>query len=114
MRTCEIDLVPVRGEPSTIRLERHFEFQMLGIGYFHSEWGHGVWKGELEVGGDRWPLPVSDPVAPHHVHVQTVVTAHTWGGLGEHTGLGVLETLAIGRHVPTRLEGLFDGAPAAD
>jgi hypothetical protein len=110
-RSCEIDLVPARGEPSTIRLERHFDFPMLGIGYSHPEWAHGVWKGELATGGDRWSLPVDDPVAPHHVHIQSVVSARTSGGLGEQTGLGVLEQLAIGRHVPTGLEGLFDGAP---
>jgi len=108
LASCEIDLVPRHGEPSTVRLERHFDFHMLGIGYFHPEWSHGVWKGELEVGGDRWSLPVPDPDALHHIHVQSVVTARTTGGLGEHTGLGVLEQLAIGRHVPTGLEGLID------
>ena len=34
------------------------------------------------------------------------------GGLGEHEGIGILEQLAIGRHVPTGLEGIFDGYSA--
>ncbi len=55
---------PWVGEPSTIRLEPLFDFQMLGIGYGHPEWAHGVWKGELVVGGDRWDLPIDDPTAP--------------------------------------------------
>lgn len=105
----EIDLASSADRSSTIRLEPLYDFQMLGLGYIHPEWGHGVWKGELEVGGERWALPVDDPLSPHHVHIQTVVKATTMGDLGEHEGLGVLEQLAIGRHVPSGLEGLFDG-----
>ena len=107
--TFEIDLVPWSGEPSTIVLEPLFDFHMLGIGYTHPEWSHGVWKGESAVGGDRWDLPVDDPTAPQHVHVQTIVKATTSGGLGPHEGLGILEQLAIGRHTPSGLDGLFDG-----
>ena len=105
----EIDLIPWVGEPSTLRLEPLFHFHMLGIGYGHREWGHGVWKGELAVDGDRWGLPVATPNAPEHVHIQAMVRATTSGGLGEHEGIGILEQLAIGRHVPTALDGLFDG-----
>ena len=105
----EIVMTPWKGEPTTIRLEPLFHFHMLGLGYFHPEWGHGVWKGELAVGGERWDLPVDDPNAPHHVHIQAIVKATTSGGLGEHEGLGILEQLAIGRHTPTGLEGLFEG-----
>ncbi len=61
------------------------------------------------VGGERWDLPVDDLTAPHHVHVQSIVRATTSGALGEHEGIGILEQLAIGRHVPTGLEGIFDG-----
>lgn len=105
----EIDLVPWEGEPSTITLEPIFDFHMLGIGYTHPEWSHGVWKGELEVGGDRWNLPVESMTAPQHVHIQTIVKATTKGGLGVHEGLGILEQFAIGRHTPSGLSGLFDG-----
>lgn len=109
MASFELDLVPAAGEPSVVTLEPLFDFHMLGLGYGHSEWGHGVWKGELAVGGERWDLPVDDPVTPHHVHVQTIVRATSSGGLGENVGLGILEQLAVGRHVPTALEGAFDG-----
>jgi hypothetical protein len=105
----EIDLVPWKGEPSTVLIEPRFDFQMLGVGYSHPEWGHGVWKGELATAGDRWPLPVPDPLALEHLHVQTVVSATTSGGLGEHEGVGVLEQFVIGRHTPTGLEGFADG-----
>ena len=105
----ELVMTPWDGETSTIRLEPLFEFHMSGLGYLSPEWSHGVWKGELAVGGERWELPVDDPVAPHNDHVQSIVRATTSGGLGDHSGLGVLEQLAIGRHDPTGLEGIFDG-----
>jgi hypothetical protein len=105
----ELVMTPWDGEASTIRLEPLFEFHMSGLGYLSPEWSHGVWKGELAVGGERWELPVADPVAPHNVHVQSIVRATTSGGLGDHSGLGVLEQLAIGRHDPTGLGGIFDG-----
>jgi hypothetical protein len=106
----ELDLIPWTGEPSSMLLEPLFDFHMMGLGYTHPEWGHGVWKGELEVGGDRWDLPVDDMTAPQHVHIQTLVTATTSGAVGIHEGLGVLEQFVVGRHDPSGLTGLFDGA----
>jgi hypothetical protein len=105
----QVDLTPWEGAASTVTLEPLFEFHMSGLGYLHPEWGHGVWQGELVVDGERWDLPVADPTAPHHVHVQSIVRATTSGAIGEHRGLGVLEQLAIGRHDPTGLSGVFDG-----
>jgi hypothetical protein len=105
----ELVMTPWEGDASTIRLEPLFEFHMSGLGYLSPDWSHGVWKGELAVGGERWDLPVTDVLAPHHIHVQSIVRATTSGPLGEHQGLGVLEQLAIGRHAPTGLEGIFDG-----
>jgi hypothetical protein len=99
------------GEPSTIRLEPLFEFHMAGLGYLHPEWGHGVWKGELEVAGERWDLPVAEPTAFDRVHVQAIVRATTSGAIGEHEGIGVLEQLALGRHDPSGFGGMLDGAP---
>ncbi len=107
--TCEIDMVPWTGEPSTVTLEPLFDFHMLGIGYTHPEWSHGIWKGELEVGGDRWDLPVDDLTLPHHSHIQTIVKATTSGAVGTHEGLGVLEQFVVGRHDPSGLSGVFDG-----
>jgi hypothetical protein len=107
--TFTVDLTPWEGATSTVTLEPLFEFHMSGLGYLHPEWSHGVWHGELVVDGERWDLPVADPTAPHHVHVQSVVRATTSGAIGEHSGLGVLEQLAIGRHDPTGLTGIFDG-----
>lgn len=107
--TCRINMQPYAGESTTITLEPLFDFHMLGLGYTHPEWSHGVWKGELAVGGDRWDLPVENMTAPQHVHVQTIVKATTSGAAGVHEGLGVLEAFVVGRHDPSGLTGLFDG-----
>lgn len=107
---CEIDLVDRDGATSCVRLEPLYHFQMLGIGYGHPEWSHGVWKGELAVGGDRWTLPVDEPTSPFHTHIQAICRAtHRGPDGGEVRGLGILEQFVIGEHLPTGLHGLFDG-----
>ena len=99
-----------RDEEVTLEFEPVRHFQMFGLGYMHPEWTHGAWKGELAVGGDRFPLPVADPTAPHHIHVQTLsrVTCHRPSGVS--TGTGVLETLVLGPHGPSGFTDLFDPA----
>ena len=95
-------------------MEMSFEpilhFQMSGLGYLHPEWGHGFWKGELEVSADRFVLPVNDPLSPHYLHVQTLshVVCRTSSGQS-HRGIGVLETLVIGVHSPSGFSGMTDG-----
>jgi hypothetical protein len=107
---CEIDLISWNDDVTTVRLEPVFNFQMLGIGYGHPEWSHGVWKGELEVGADRWRLPVDDPSALHHLHVQALCRATlTQPGGTVHRGTGILEQFVIGEHRPSGLTGLADG-----
>jgi hypothetical protein len=105
-RTASLTFTPWNEEPSTIELEPMLTFQMLGLGYFHPEWPHGVWKGESASAVDELVLAELDPAEPQHTHVQQLVWA-TWG---DRTGVGVLEQLAIGDHEPSGLHGLFDGA----
>ncbi len=106
---AEIDLA-VAGERLTVRLDPLYEFQMLGIGYLHPEWGHGAWKGELAVGGTRLLLPVDDPLAIQHVHVQALCRAELHGpGYDGVVGMGVLEQLVIGPHQPSGFAALNDG-----
>jgi len=102
----EVDLAMADGALHTVRLDPIVEFQMLGIGYLHPQWGHGCWKGELAVTGERWALPVADVLAPQHLHVQALCRAR----LGDRVGVGVLEQLVLGPHQPSGMSGLFDGA----
>jgi hypothetical protein len=92
------------GEEHLTRLTPLATFPMRGIGYFHPEWAHGVWRGEREVGGSHWRVADLDPAAPENVHVQQLVRAECDG----QVGIGVFESLMIGAHAPLGLTGLFD------
>lgn len=105
-RHATLHLAPWNAEAEPIELEPILDFQMLGIGYFHPEWPHGVWKGESASGADEWRLDELDPASPQHTHVQQLVRAR-WG---DRVGIGVLEQLVIGDHHPSGLRGFFDGA----
>lgn len=101
-----LTLRPAGGEAVAVELEPILDFQMLGIGYLHPEWGHGMWKGEEAVGVESWRLDELDPLAPQHLHVQQLVRVR----IGEEAGTGVLEQLVIGPHQPSGFTGLADGA----
>jgi hypothetical protein len=103
---AELALRPLDGEPLVVELEPLLDFQMLGLGYLHPEWGHGMWKGEEAVGVESWRPADLDPLAPQHLHVQQLCRAR----LGDRTGLGVLEQLVIGPHRPSGFADLTDGA----
>lgn len=105
--SAELTLTPYDGAPHTIALEPILTFQMLGLGYLHPEWGHGMWKGEAVVSGESWTLADLDPLAPFHVHVQQLCRAR----MGEREGVGLLEQLVIGPHAPSGFSGLMDPAP---
>ncbi|MDY0065827.1 MAG: hypothetical protein RBS02_05550 [Steroidobacteraceae bacterium] len=81
-----------------------------GIGYQHPEWGHGLWKGELALGHERWRLEELDPLRPDHVHVHQLVRAHLYAADGERAGVGVLETMCFGPHAPSGFQTFLDGA----
>jgi hypothetical protein len=104
--SAEIVLVPFRGDEQVIALEPMLTFQMLGLGYLHPEWGHGLWKGEEVVGGEQWKLADLGPLDPRHIHVQELCRAR----MGRREGIGILEQLVIGPHQPSGFEELFDGA----
>jgi len=104
---AELTLVPFEGDAHRIALEPILDFQMLGLGYLHPEWGHGLWKGEEAVGAESWAVADLDPLAPQHLHVQQLVRAR----LGDRVGVGVLEQLVIGPHAPSGFTDLLDGAP---
>jgi hypothetical protein len=89
----------------TIEFERCFTFRMRGIGYSHPRFAHGSNHGALEVGGESIALADFDPEDPASIHVQTLCRVR----MGDDEGVGVLEQLAFGPHVPTGLTGLVDG-----
>ena len=95
------------GTKLDIELEPIFRFQMMGIGYQHPEWGHAVWRDELEIGYESWNMDEVEPDDYCSIHVHNVVRAK----MGDQTGVGILETIVFGRHEPSGFQDLFDGAP---
>lgn len=95
------------GEELVIDLKPLYNFFMIGLGYQHPQWGHGMYVGENEVGGESWAVADIDPTVPLYLHVQAICEAT----LGQRHGVGVLEQLAIGPHAPSGFTGLLDFAP---
>jgi hypothetical protein len=81
-------------------------FAMKGIGYSHPRWRHGADHGGAASGGDRWRLAELDPAGRADVHVQRLCRAVRADG---SVGVGLVEHVAIGPHLPS---GLEDGLAA--
>jgi hypothetical protein len=103
---AELTLSPLGGEPHAITLEPLLTAQMLGLGYLHPEWGHGMWKGENAIAGESWTLADLEPLDPRHLHVQQVCHAR----MGKREGTGILEQLVLGPHAPSGFTSILDGA----
>jgi hypothetical protein len=103
---AKIALVEKSGARTEIELEPLLCFRMKGIGYTHPEWGHGLWKGELAIGGESWKCDSLDPLAFDNQHVQLVVRAVSGG----EQGIGVMEQLSLGPHARYGFEGFLDPA----
>ncbi len=106
-RNAEIMLRRPSGEEFVITLKPLYNFFMVGLGYQHPQWGHGMYVGENEVAGESWALADIDPTAPLYLHVQAVCEAT----LGQRRGIGVLEQLIIGPHAPSGFKEILDFAP---
>ena len=105
-RRAEITLQPTAGDALQITLEPLYNFYMIGLGYGHPQWGHGMFVGENAVAGESWVLSEIDPSIPFHLHIQAVCRAT----LGTRQGIGILEQLILGPHAPTGFKELFDMA----
>ncbi len=105
-RSAELELLQASGESQVIRVEPILRANMLGLGYIHPEWGHGLWKGEQALAGESWRTQDLDPLDLRHRHVQQVVRAK----FGEREGVGVVEQLVIGPHAPYGFKHQMDGA----
>ncbi|MGW5239215.1 hypothetical protein ACWEOW_09820 [Monashia sp. NPDC004114] len=103
---ASLELIGRSGEPSTVELEPVLRFRMKGVGYFHPEWAHGVWRDELAVGGEETPIADLDVLRPDCIHIQQVVRA-TWG---DKKGMGVLEQIVFGPYAPGGFTSALDGA----
>lgn len=104
----EYDLVDWNDEVHTVTLQPGEPFHMLGIGYGHPRFGHGVWNGELTTAGERLELPVADPCSRSNLHIQAQCAATYRGPDGSvRHGRGILEQIVVGPH-PSGFTGIFD------
>ncbi|CAA9519148.1 MAG: FIG00483994: hypothetical protein [uncultured Sphingomonadaceae bacterium] len=105
---AELTLADERGA-SAVAFEPTADFFMLGLGYGHPTWGHGVNRGELAVEREDFATAELDRAQPHHFHVQALSRV-IWRDpdRSERVGRGVLEQLAIGPHAPSGFAGLTD------
>jgi hypothetical protein len=99
------------GGARQVVFEPAYEFLMLGLGYGHPKWGHGLAHGPLSVEREDFTLAEVDPRLPHHLHVQALCkVTYRDGEGGEEVGRGVLEQLVIGPHAPSGFADLLDFA----
>ncbi len=105
-RRAELTLQRRSGEALHVALTPLYNFYMVGLGYQHPVWGHGMRVGDDVVDGESWALSDIDATVPMHLHVQAVCEA----ALGQRRGIGVLEQLILGPHAPSGLRELLDVA----
>jgi len=105
-RRAELDLIDLHGAVRTITLEPQLRFQFKGLGYGHPSWKQGMWKGELEIGGESFDPLRLDPRAMENIHVQQVVKVSD----GDRHGIGALEQIVVGPYEPAGFTDFLDGA----
>ncbi len=103
--------IGTKGQQRVLTFTPLYQFLMLGLGYTHPKWGHGLNHGQLAVEREDIVLKDADPRQLHHLHVQALceVTYSEDGGPPLH-GRGVFEQLAIGPHAPSGFEQMLDFA----
>ncbi len=82
-----------------------YPFAMRGLGYTHPTCGHGVYQGALEVTCETYVTAEIDEADPFFQHIQLLCRVRRDDGA---TGIGILEQLIFGRHVPSGFTGLLD------
>lgn len=105
-RSAQIDLVGHDDSVRTVSFEPILRFHMKGIGYTHPVWGHGYWKGELEIGHETFDPATLDLLVPSNFHVQQVCRVSD----GERSAIGILEQVVLGPYAPAGFVELADGA----
>ena len=109
-KAARLELVDRDDAVHVISLEPMIRCQVLGIGYQHPEWGHGIWHGEEAFGHESWPLDDLDPLDYKHIHLHSICKATLTGPRGTLSGVATLETLCFGSHKPSGFTDFLDGA----
>ena len=105
-RRAVVTKTELSGKVNRIELDPVLCFRMKGIGYSHPTWGHGMWKGELAISGEKWKTADVDELALENQHIQQVVMATCDG----EKGVGVLEQICFGPHAKYGFRDFLDPA----
>lgn len=100
-----VDMVFPGGLSRQYKLQGELTFYMQGIGYGHSQWGHGMWVGPNERSYDSIELDSVNEADPLFQHVQILSTITRNDGA---PGMGILEMLLIGPHQPSGFQEALD------
>jgi hypothetical protein len=89
-----------------------YNFFMLGLGYGHPKWAHGLNHGGLAVERENIVLSEVNVRLPHHFHIQALCEVSLRDEQGAiQEGRGVLEQLVAGAHKPSGFASTTDFAP---
>jgi len=111
-QSAVVELTDDFGKPAgTVEFTPLYEFQMMGLGYMHPEWGHGRLHGELTLEREDIILAEANPQAPFNLHVQALSEVTFTDAAGKvRKGRGVLEQLVLGPHAPSGFKSMLDFA----
>ena len=92
-----------------LELVPQFNFYMMGLGYSHPKWGHGVFQGEFAEEYEEFNLADVNEADLSFNHIQAFSKARLFSPDGSvREGRGVLEQLIVGPHKPSGFADLFD------
>jgi len=97
---------PQAGE-SRIDLKILYNFYMKGIGYFHPQWGHGMYVGPDVSTYDSLKVADVDQSDFFNQHIEAVCEAK----MGSRQGMAVLEMLILGPHDRSGFKQILDMHP---
>lgn len=93
----ELDLVRADGTVEVAHIGRPvLRAWPTGIGYMHPKWGHGMWKGELAFGHERWRADEVDVHKVRHQLVHGIAPVELAG----RRGIGIIEQTYLGPYAP--------------
>lgn len=110
--SAAVDLLCEGGRRIEIALEfQPLQFYMMGLGYFHPDWGHGVYKGPSAVGYESLELSGINESDAQFNHVEACCKARMVESNGKvHEGVGIMEQLIFGPHAPSGFRDFLDVA----
>lgn len=109
--TAAVNIENAHGKMS-VSFEPGLKFFMLGLGYTHPKWGHGMAHGPLVVEREDFVLADIDVMQPQFLHIQALSNVtYTAPDGGQVKGRGVLEQLVLGPHAPSGFKEMLDRAP---